>query len=145
MIKVGSACLPAEPVRVNGQAYGQSELLLFGAKAAPITLTNPSISPTNVILFGGEPYTEPTVIQGPFVMNRHEEITTAYEDFLPANSGRFSTRRLPPPSWSPLTVQLYTGANANEQDHPPISTGKPALSCEGHRLDAKALRRNRSF
>lgn len=91
-----AAFVPAEPVRINGQSLGQSELLLFGAEAAPITFTNPSISPTNVILFGGEPYSEPTVSQGPFVMNTHEEIATAYEDFFAGEFGQIQYAALAP-------------------------------------------------
>ncbi|TGE03783.1 pirin family protein [Hymenobacter fodinae] len=91
-----AAFVPADPVRINGQAYGQSELLLFGAEADPITFTNPSISPTNVILFGGAPYPESTVMQGPFVMNSHEEITTAYEDFFAGDYGQIQYEAMAP-------------------------------------------------
>jgi redox-sensitive bicupin YhaK (pirin superfamily) len=35
----------------------------------------------DIILFGGEPYTEPVVSYGPFVMNTQQEIATAYRDF----------------------------------------------------------------
>jgi redox-sensitive bicupin YhaK (pirin superfamily) len=43
----------------------------------------------STILFGhGEPFNEPVVAQGPFVMNSREEIMQAYEDF---QSGKMGT------------------------------------------------------
>jgi redox-sensitive bicupin YhaK (pirin superfamily) len=98
--KVGldyAAFVPAEPVRVNGQLHGQSELLLFGSEMGGITFTNPSITPTSVLLFGGEPVTEPTVMQGPFVMNSHAEIATAYEDFFAGTYGQIHYEAVAPP------------------------------------------------
>jgi redox-sensitive bicupin YhaK (pirin superfamily) len=89
--KVGldyAAFVPAELVRINGRPYGQSELVLFGPGPGPITFTNPSIEPVSVLVFGGEPYSEPMVAQGPFVMNSHEEIATAYEDFFAGDYGQ---------------------------------------------------------
>jgi len=89
--KVGldyAAFVPAEPVRINGQRYGQSELVLFGSETGPITFTNPSIEPVSVLVFGGEPYPETIVAQGPFVMNSHAEIATAYEDFFAGDYGQ---------------------------------------------------------
>ncbi|UOG73377.1 pirin family protein [Hymenobacter tibetensis] len=89
--KVGldyAAFVPAEPILINGQPHGQSELVLFGPETGPITFTNPSIGPVSVLVFGGEPYPEPIVAQGPFVMNSHAEIATAYEDFFAGDYGQ---------------------------------------------------------
>jgi len=83
-----AAFVPAEAVRINSQPYGQSELVLFGPEIGPITFTNPSIELVSVLVFGGEPYTEPVVAQGPFVMNSHAEIATAYEDFFAGEYGQ---------------------------------------------------------
>ncbi|GAB3573024.1 pirin family protein [Hymenobacter daeguensis] len=98
--KVGldyAAFVPAEPVRVNGQLHSQSELLLFGSEIGDITFTNPSITPTSILLFGGEPVTEPTVMQGPFVMSSHAEIATAYEDFFAGAYGQIHYEAVAPP------------------------------------------------
>ncbi|MGI4865107.1 MAG: pirin family protein [Janthinobacterium lividum] len=83
-----AAFVPAEPIRVNGEPHGQSELLLFGSEIGAITFTNPSIVPASVLVFGGEPMAEPTVMQGPFVMNSHAEIAKAYEDFFAGEYGQ---------------------------------------------------------
>jgi redox-sensitive bicupin YhaK (pirin superfamily) len=89
--KVGldyAAFVPAAPIRLNGEPHGQSELVLFGAEVGPITFTNPSIEPASVLVFGGEPIPEPMVAQGPFVMNSHAEIATAYEEFFAGEYGQ---------------------------------------------------------
>ncbi|TGD77542.1 pirin family protein [Hymenobacter wooponensis] len=83
-----AAFVPAEIVQINGQPFGQSELVLFGHETGPITFTNPSIGPVSVLVFGGEPSPEPMVAQGPFVMNSHAEIATAYEDFFAGDYGQ---------------------------------------------------------
>ncbi len=43
-------------------------------------------SDASVLLLSGDPIEEPIVGHGPFVMNSHEEIVQAIDDF---NSGRF--------------------------------------------------------
>jgi len=42
---------------------------------------------TDIILFGGEPYSEPIVAKGPFVMNNSSEIEEAYRDFYARKYG----------------------------------------------------------
>lgn len=83
-----AAFAPAEDVRVNDTLTGRSELLIFQQDDNPIELYNPGITPANVIVFGGEPYTEPIVAEGPFVMNTRVEIAEAYEDFF---EGKYDT------------------------------------------------------
>ena len=82
-----AAFVPGEAVLVNGTSYGQSEMLVVEPGETALTFTNTSISPTDVLLFGGESYTEPMVAQGPFVMNSHEEIAQAYQDFFAGKYG----------------------------------------------------------
>lgn len=45
----------------------------------------------SILLFGhAEPFNEPVVAQGPFVMNTEEEITEAYEDYRKGKFGRWA-------------------------------------------------------
>jgi len=46
-----------------------------------IELSNPTDSSIDMLIFGGEPYAEPMVSQGPFVMNSQAEIKQAYADY----------------------------------------------------------------
>ncbi len=39
------------------------------------------------MVFGGEPYSEPIVAQGPFVMNTQTEIMQAYRDYKAGKYG----------------------------------------------------------
>ena len=45
---------------------------------------------TDIILFGGEPYTEPIVAEGPFVMNNAAEIAQDYKDFHSGKYGKIN-------------------------------------------------------
>jgi len=83
-----AAFVPGEKVLLNGSLHGQSELLVFGTDETALTITNESTEIADVIFFGGEPYTEPIVAQGPFVMNSHLEIAEAYRDFFKGKYGQ---------------------------------------------------------
>ncbi len=83
-----AALVPGAEVAAGEGTYGGSELLLLGPETAPVTFTNRGAETTDVILFGGEPYREPIVAQGPFVMNTHGEIADAYRDFFNGRYGK---------------------------------------------------------
>jgi redox-sensitive bicupin YhaK (pirin superfamily) len=83
-----AAFIPGEEIVVGDQTYGRSELLLFGSDGVPVTFTNKGVVTTDLILFGGEPYREPIVAQGPFVMNSRQEIAVAYRDFFNGRYGK---------------------------------------------------------
>lgn len=53
-----------------------------------IVLKNEGSSPIDVMLFGGEPYTNPIVPYGPFIMNSDQEIATAYSDYQNGKYGQ---------------------------------------------------------
>ncbi len=55
-----------------------AELAHFGDT---ILYTNTTNQDADIMIFGGEPYTEPMVPYGPFIMNTEKEIETAYQDF----------------------------------------------------------------
>ncbi|WP_247233765.1 pirin family protein [Telluribacter sp. SYSU D00476] len=86
--------IPNDEVVVSGSKHGKSELVVFGEEEGTITLSNTTISPTDVIVFGGEPYTEPIVAQGPFVMNNLQEIAQAYQDFFNGKYGQIEYKEL---------------------------------------------------
>jgi redox-sensitive bicupin YhaK (pirin superfamily) len=76
------------PIRM-GQAtvFGEGDSIAIQASA-----TQESRSPNmDVVILGGRPIKEPVAHYGPFVMNSHQELQQAIEDF---NSGRFGV--IPP-------------------------------------------------
>jgi redox-sensitive bicupin YhaK (pirin superfamily) len=73
--------LPQQEVTINGTKYGAGEFVEFDREDGTIDLINISNTPADIILFGGEKYTEPMVAQGPFIMNSLQEIADAYQDF----------------------------------------------------------------
>ena len=82
-----AAFVPADEVSINGQNFRNSELVVFG-EGDELRMQSQSINGSDLFLFGGEPYTEPIVAQGPFVMNTHQEIALAYQDFF---AGKYGT------------------------------------------------------
>ena len=58
-----------------------------------IEIKNTSPTTIDILLFGGEEYTEPTVAEGPFVMNSQAEIANAYRDFYTGKYGEIKINR----------------------------------------------------
>jgi len=79
--------VPDDPVVVNGDLIGKSQLLILENSDEEIVLRNPGISNTNAFIMGGPEPAEPLVVQGPFVMNSREEIAGAYRDFFAGEYG----------------------------------------------------------
>ncbi|WP_207421789.1 pirin family protein [Desertivirga brevis] len=82
--------LPAEGVAVNNQVFAKSELLAFEEAGTEIHLANKGSDIADIILFGGAPYEEPIVAEGPFVMNTRSEIADAYSGFFNGNYGKIN-------------------------------------------------------
>lgn len=80
--------LTAAGVLINDMEYYEQELLLFDTQEGTIEMKNTSNVPVTIIVFGGAPYTEPIIAQGPFVMNTQKEIATAYDDFFKGKYGK---------------------------------------------------------
>ncbi|PWT70423.1 MAG: pirin family protein [Bacteroidetes bacterium] len=80
--------LPASAAVVNDMPYTEQKLLLFDNREGIIEMNNPSDAPIDIIVFGGEHYSEPVVAQGPFVMNTQSEIATAYSEFFAGKYGK---------------------------------------------------------
>lgn len=73
--------IPDTTIEVNGALHGNGELLVFEIEGDEINLFNHGLHPANIIIFGGEGYTEPIVAEGPFVMNSASGIADAYRDY----------------------------------------------------------------
>jgi len=82
-----AAILPVNDAIINDTEYRNGELIGFDNSEGIIEIRNKSKEATDIIVFGGEPYTEPIVAQGPFVMNTEHEISKAYNDFYDGKYG----------------------------------------------------------
>ncbi|WP_439694988.1 pirin family protein [Mucilaginibacter sp. AW1-7] len=76
-----AAFLPMQNAILNDTEFLAGEFIEFDKAAGEIEIKNTSSATIDVLLFGGEEYTEAVVAEGPFVMNSQSEITTAYRDF----------------------------------------------------------------
>jgi len=73
--------LPVNNAVINDLEYEAGEFIEFDRNEGTIEINNKSEVGIDIILFGGEKYTEPIIAQGPFVMNTQTEIAEAYRDF----------------------------------------------------------------
>jgi hypothetical protein len=85
-----AAFLPLQNAVINDTEFGEGEFIEFDRIEGTIEISNNSEAGIDIILFGGEKYTEPIVAQGPFVMNTQEEIAQAYRDFHNGKYGRIN-------------------------------------------------------
>ncbi|MBC7829745.1 MAG: pirin family protein [Chitinophagaceae bacterium] len=85
-----AAFVPTDEVKINNIFFGKSELIIFEQDEHDIVLTNYNISEVDIVIFGGEPYTEAIVAEGPFVMNSGSEICDAYRDFHLGKYGKIN-------------------------------------------------------
>jgi redox-sensitive bicupin YhaK (pirin superfamily) len=83
-----AAFLPLNDAVINNTKHSKSEFIEFDKEEGTIEITNDSENASDIILFGGEPYKEPIVAHGPFVMNTKLEIAQAYTDFHAGKYGR---------------------------------------------------------
>jgi len=82
-----AAFLPTQNALLNDIEFQAGEFVEFGRRAVEIEIKNTSEKAIDIILFGGEEYTEPMVAEGPFVMNSLGEIADAYRDFYAGKYG----------------------------------------------------------
>lgn len=85
--KEAAAFLPIGKTAINDMLFEAGEFVEFDRHAGTIVLENRGDQTIDILLFGGEPYTEPIVAEGPFVMNSHSEIAEAYRDFYAGKYG----------------------------------------------------------
>jgi redox-sensitive bicupin YhaK (pirin superfamily) len=88
-----AAFLPTKNAIVNDVEFQSGEFIEFDRIAGKLTFENSSPEPTDIILFGGETYTEPIVAEGPFVMNSESEIMAAYSDFYAGKYGKIENNK----------------------------------------------------
>ncbi|HSU27915.1 MAG TPA: pirin family protein [Chitinophagaceae bacterium] len=79
--------LPLQPAIINAQQFEQGEFIEFDRDAGTIEVSSTKTE-ADIIIFGGEKYTEPIIAHGPFVMNTQEEIIQAYRDFHTGKYGK---------------------------------------------------------
>jgi redox-sensitive bicupin YhaK (pirin superfamily) len=90
-----AAFLPSHDAVINDIKFTAGEFVEFGMEGEEIDIENNSEVAIDVILFGGEKYTEPIVAEGPFVMNTQSEIAKAYKDFHAGKYGRIIYKENP--------------------------------------------------
>ena len=72
------------------QKFDIGDFIEFDREEGTIEITNTSTTDADIILFGGEKYTEPIIAQGPFIMNTQQEIVEAYNDFHSGKYGKIT-------------------------------------------------------
>lgn len=85
--------VPSKKITLNDTEFEAGEFVKFDRKAGEIELKNTSQTSVDVLLFGGEEYTEAIVAEGPFVMNSQEEIVEAYQDFYAGKYGEIKSTK----------------------------------------------------
>lgn len=88
-----AAFLPNIKTVLNDVEFQLGEFVEFDRVAGEITIENRENEATDIILFGGEPYTEPIAAEGPFVMNSRSEIAEAYSDFYAGKYGMINNKK----------------------------------------------------
>ena len=85
-----AALLPLQNVVINDAEFEKGEFIEFDRSEGTIDISNDAETAIDIILFGGEKYTEPIVAGGPFVMNSRDEIVQAYRDFHDGKYGKIN-------------------------------------------------------
>ncbi len=67
-------------LEVNGQRARTHQLVVFGA-SDDVEIRIEALADSMFLFCHGAPYEEPIVARGPFVMNTHQEILQAFEDY----------------------------------------------------------------
>ena len=75
-------------LEVNGRSVNMRELIQFELEEGEIEIL--TIEDAYILFGHGEPFNEPVVSQGPFVMNTADEIQLAYQDYREGKMGTWS-------------------------------------------------------
>ncbi|GAD57462.1 pirin family protein [Limimaricola cinnabarinus] len=82
--------LPGHGAVVSGTEVGAQRYFELGADGTEIEIVNPRAEPLDLLLFGGEPITEPVAMRGPFVMNTEGELKQAFREFRAGEYGQIA-------------------------------------------------------
>jgi redox-sensitive bicupin YhaK (pirin superfamily) len=82
-----AAVLPTNGAEVNDAEYCCGEFIVFDKTEGRLVFRNNSVAETDILVFGGEHYSEPIVARGPFVMNSLAGIIGAYRDYVAGKYG----------------------------------------------------------
>jgi redox-sensitive bicupin YhaK (pirin superfamily) len=82
--------LPDKKIRVSNIDIDARQFFMLTDKGNGIMLENQEQDAIDIFIFGGEPYLEPVVSSGPFVMNSTDEIHQAYADYQSGNYGQIN-------------------------------------------------------
>jgi redox-sensitive bicupin YhaK (pirin superfamily) len=85
-----AAFLPTQNLILNDVEFEKEEFVDFDREAGEIEIINTSGKAIDILIFGGEEYTEPVLAEGPFVMNSQAEIANAYRDFYAGKYGKIN-------------------------------------------------------
>jgi redox-sensitive bicupin YhaK (pirin superfamily) len=88
-----AAFLPSKNTMLNDTEFQAGDFIEFDRSAGEIVIENKLEEATDIMLFGGESYTEPIVAEGPFVMNSSSEIADAYRDFYAGEYGKINDQK----------------------------------------------------
>jgi redox-sensitive bicupin YhaK (pirin superfamily) len=83
-----AAFLPSDKAVINDIEFQAGKLVVFTSHGELIEINNSNSTGIDIILFGGQPYSEPIVSDGFFVMNTPHEITQAYNDYYDGKFGQ---------------------------------------------------------
>jgi len=83
-----AAFLPSSRAIINDIKFQAGEFIVFTSFGEMIEIDNKAEKAIDIILLGGEPYDEPIVTEGNFVMNTPHEITQAYNDYYDGKYGK---------------------------------------------------------
>ena len=78
---------------LNDEKFNAGDFIEFDRKEGTIALRIENEEACDFLLFGGEHYQEPIVVEGPFIMNSRLEIATAYKDFHNGDYGKIDYTR----------------------------------------------------
>jgi len=88
-----AAFLPLQNAIINDGQYGKEEFVELDKEGGSIDISSTLEEPLDILVFGGETYTESIYAEGPFVMNTHLEVAFAYRDFYAGKYGDINYSR----------------------------------------------------
>ncbi len=81
---------------INGSDLKEADFAVFGQEGDSISCSNNGDATADILIFGGEPYSEPIAAHGPFVMNTETEIMEAYADYRVGKYGKVDHSKAQP-------------------------------------------------